>query len=71
MLDRFGLFDNIFGHFGWFRVVTAGFGSFWLFPGFSKYGKFLHGLQIISFMDPKIWDLAPNKLTQVLSMARM
>ena len=22
----------------WFRVVLAGFGSFWLVPGFSKHG---------------------------------
>ena len=29
----------ILGRFGSFRVVLAGFGSFWLVPGFSKYGN--------------------------------
>ena len=45
-MGRFELFRNflgvvwlILGRFGSFRVVLAGFGSFWLVPGFSKYGN--------------------------------
>ena len=32
-------FGGSLADFGSFRVVLAGFGSFWLVPGFSKYGN--------------------------------
>ena len=35
----FGSFCLVLGRIGWFRLVLAGFGSFWLVPGFSKYNK--------------------------------
>ena len=49
------------GRYSRFRLVFA-------LSGFSKYRKFLYGLQIISCMGPKIWDLALNKLTQVTTL---
>ena len=33
---QFWNFPNL-GRFGWFRVILAGFGLFWFFPGLSKY----------------------------------
>ena len=34
ILGRFTIFG---GRFGWFCVVSTGFGAFWLVPGFRKY----------------------------------
>ena len=37
IFGRFRLFLIFLGRLGWFQIVLAGFGSFWLIPGISKY----------------------------------
>ena len=41
-----GRFTIFGGHFDWFRVVSAGFGWFWLVPGLRKYETKIHFEQI-------------------------